>query len=666
MSQSYGQEKEHTPFEATYFKGKTDKMKKGRKSFQLGKQYMELDRNYKEALKEFKKAERYNPTHNELIYKMGVCYFYQKKPDLKLAIEYFNKAKQISPLFSSNVHYLLARAHHLQKEWDEASTSYQLYGASFADSTEQWLLAQKRVEECHNGKMVAGTGLRLKIENIARVNSSSDDIGPVINRKETRMYITSRRDKSTGYDTQDGQYYEDIFVSKKSRSGDWYSPKPLGANVNTKGHDAVIGISPSEKTLMIYRGDNNGDIFLSRITKKGEVKTPERMPSPVNTDFRETSASFTGTGQVIFFTSDRPNGKGGLDIWSSKQFRNKKGKREWKEPVNLEILNTPYDEDGVFLTRDGKTLYFSSKGHNSIGGYDIFKSEKKGNKWTKPINLGDGINTPDDDIFISVSEDEKRIYFSSKNMGGKGGFDIFVAHLIGEERIPQFTQEAPLVASITPEIDHQFLVADLNLSSYHAKILDKDSKKPLFAKATVINNNSQEKIGIFYSDDLTGDLAFTAPSEGNYSITIEAADHLFVSENLYSEQGKALVINKEILMQPISKGSQIILNNMFYESSSATLSASSKADLNNLISFLRENPSVRIEIAGHTDNVGSKTKNEILSHQRAKSVVDYLVKNKVDRRRLKVNGYGDTKPIASNETEEGRRQNRRTELRIIN
>ena len=266
------------------------------------------------------------------------------------------------------------------------------------------------------------------------VNSEYPDFAPVISADEATLIFTSRRAGGTTDDKtlDDNQYYEDIYISTKNKDGEWGTAKPIGSNINSAGHEASIGLSADGQQLFIYKatfekGDKgDGNIYKSDLN--GDVWTvPEKMGSDINTDKSwETSACLTSDGQTLYFVSDREGGYGGRDIYKCVKLPN----GEWSKSQNLGApINTEYDEDGPFIHPDGKQLYFASKGHKSMGGFDIFFSTKNesdsGISWTEPINMGHPINTTDDDVFFVTSTDGKRAYYSSFQEGGFGEKDIY-------------------------------------------------------------------------------------------------------------------------------------------------------------------------------------------------------------------------------------------------
>ena len=418
-----------TPFDKNHITDKKQlkeankKIKEGDKLFAMGKG------RYIDALTFYLEANKINPNNADLNYKIGICYLFTT--DKELGLEHLEKAKQLNPQVNYELSYYLGRAYHLNHQFDKAIEYYnefkrRLSPKEFADRGKE---LDKYIEECENGKELIKKKSKVFIDNLgSNINTIYPDYTPVISADEEILFFTSRRPSTTGgkRDPVDNKYYEDIFMATKSGS-DWklsHPEKPL----NSKFHDASIGLSPDGQTLYIYKGDNGGDIY-ECVLKGDKWVKPSPLPKIINTKYHESSASLGPDGRTLYFISDRPDGVGGRDIWVA--YKNSKGK--WSEVRRIRELNTPYDEEAVFIHPDGRTLYFSSQGHNSMGGYDIFKSTYKDGYWSKPENLGFPINTADDDLYFVLSSSGQRAYFSSSRQGTYGDQDIFIIDFLKEK-----------------------------------------------------------------------------------------------------------------------------------------------------------------------------------------------------------------------------------------
>jgi outer membrane protein OmpA-like peptidoglycan-associated protein len=393
---------------------------------------------------------------------------------------------------------------------------------------------------------------------------------------------------------------------------------------------------------------------------------PTPLPKEINTRYHESCASLGPDGRTLYFISDRTDGVGGRDIWVA--YKNSKGK--WSEVKNIRELNTPYDEEAVFIHPDGRTLYFSSQGHNSMGGYDIFKSTYKDGYWSKPENLGVPINTADDDLYFVLASSGQRAYFSSSRKGTIGDQDIFMITFIIDKPMNPSTEDNLIAYKTKPvqeiKIESAIAIETPSLTLLKGFIYDEETKKPLEAQIVLTDNEKNEELAVFTSNAQTGRYLVSLPSGKNYGIAVKKEGYLFHSENfVIPENAQYQEIQKDIYLKPIKVGQSIVLRNIFFDFDKATLRPESKTELENLIKLMNDNPNIKIEISGHTDNIGSAAYNQKLSESRAKAVVDYLIEHGIDKSRLSYMGYGFDKPIAPNDTEEGRQLNRRVEFKIV-
>lgn len=488
--------------------------------------------------------------------------------------------------------------------------------------------------------------VNVKIKNLGPViNSKYPEYVPVISADESTLIFTSRRDNTTGGKrdkTHNNQFMEDIYISTKSDDSTWTTPVSVGNLINTEDHDACAGISPDGQKMFIYKSvkgiKKSGDLYYSEL--KGKIwSAPKSLGPNINSPDWEPSVSVTADEKLLFFSSDRKGGLGGTDIYVSKKLPN----GEYGPAKNLgPKVNTKYDDDAPFIHVDGRTLYFSSKGHNSMGGFDIFYvtvNPETGLPISEPQNIGYPINTAGDDIYFVWSADGKRAYFSSEREGGYGDKDIYC--------LEREVEEAKLVVM-------------------RGIVTDKETGDPIGANITVVDNETQKVIGVYNSNSSTGKYVVILPAGKNYGISVEAPHYLFYSKNVdipnldsYKE------IKDSIKLSPIKAGSSIILRNVFFDYNKATITPQSEVELERVVRILKLNPTLKIRISGHTDSDGSDEYNLKLSQQRAQSVVDYLIAKGINKERLVATGYGETRPIAPNDTPENKQLNRRTEFEIL-
>jgi len=668
-----------TPFDKEFFpEEQKDALKDAKKQIKEGDKFYEDDiPTYSLAIEYYLKANKFNPNSAQLNYKIGKCYI--KTIQKPKSLTYLETARILNPKVQPDLLYLLARSYHLNLDLEKAIVTFEEYRGSLSpkELSERGDDIDKKIDECHVAMEMINNPVRIFIDNLGRgVNTKYPEYGPYINADETILMFTSARDNTTGgkTDDRDLNFFEDIYISNKS--GDiWRDASNPGKPLNTDSHDAIVGVSPDGKHALIYKGeDNGGDIFECRINEEGEWGKPKRLPKEINTKYHESSASFSPDMEALYFVSDKPDGFGGKDIYyTSLRIKGNKEKLDYEDAVNLgAVINTRYDEQGVFMDVEGKTLYFSSKGHNTMGGYDVFKTILKNGKWTKPVNLGYPINTADDDIFFSFSRDGRHAYYSSFDPDGYGNRDIYMITLLGPEKEVAFMEDYDFLAFKTVIVKENLMldkveVKESQITIVKGKVLDAITLEPLGGVPVEIYDNALGRmISSFESNTNTGEYMVSLPSGRNYGFSANAKDYLFHSENLIIPPAISVQeIYMDMLLHKVKVGSKIILKNIFFDFDKTTLRPTSTAELDRLTKMLNDIPTLKIEISGHTDNIGSDEYNKNLSEGRAKTVVDYLIDKGIDRERLTFAGYGESQPIETNDTEEGRQMNRRTEFEVL-
>lgn len=644
-----------------------NKIEDGDKLFEMGSVF------YKQALDPYLAANNFNPNNALLNYKIGKCYLYS---NYKLkSIPFLEKALKLNPDVDPQIHYVLGKAYHLDMQWDKAIEEFKLFEKTLTKPSEAMELIEevnKHIEECLTGKELVKTPLRVFIDNVGpEINSQYPDYGPVISADESVMLFTSRRPTTTGGGIDPGinEPFEDIYISTKV-NGKWGVAQNMGKPINTEDHDANSGLSADGQKFLIYIGKNNGDLYESEL--KGDVwSKPERMNDNINTKYHESSACYSPDGKSVYFVSDKPEGGlGDRDIYIST--KNAKGK--WDKPVNLgPTINTKYGEEGVFLHPDGKTMYFSSQGHKTMGGYDIFKSvyDEKTKTWSEPENMGYPVNTPDDDVFFVISASGKHGYYASFNGNGYGEKDIYMITFLGLEKPMVMDNEDNLLASLAAPVKETVIaptvaIKEAQLTILKGVITDALTKKPLEATIELVDNLKNEVVATFTSNSSTGKYLVSLPAGRNYGIAVKKDGYLFHSENFDIPNTAAYQeVVKDVELKNVAVGSKIILKNIFFDFDKATLRPESTNELERLTQLLNDVPNLKIEISGHTDSKGADDYNKKLSNNRAKAVVDYLVSKGIAADRLTYVGYGEEQPIATNDTDEGRQMNRRTEFKIL-
>lgn len=481
------------------------------------------------------------------------------------------------------------------------------------------------------------------------VNSNFDDYSPNITADGGVMFFTSRRPFTAKEIKRNKEAREHVWQTKFNKdTKTWSTPTPLGNSINTaKRHSSNIGVSNDGQRLLLYQDDGrgNGDIYITYLSGSS-WSAPISVGNNINTYEHESSASISPDGKTMYFVSNRKGGIGGRDIWKSELQEN----GEWGEATNLgSNINTKHDEETVYIHPDGRTLYFSSKGHGGLGGYDVFQSKlQEDGTWGKPINLGSPINTEGDDLFFVLSANARSGFYAS-DRGGKTK-DIYSIDFEKIERPEEVEEDKG------PE-----------LTMFSGTVRDKDTGEPIEAQIEVTDQNGNV-IGKYNSNSETGNFLISLPHGENYGVNFYAKDYLASSFPLDLSSPETAgydEINETIELDPIKVGATVVLKNIFFDFDSANLREESKAELLRVRRLLEENPNVKIEIGGHTDNKGSDAYNKNLSRERASSVVDYLKNLGIDSNRMSFKGYGMVQPIATNDTEEGRQENRRVEFKIM-
>jgi outer membrane protein OmpA-like peptidoglycan-associated protein/tetratricopeptide (TPR) repeat protein len=540
---------------------------------------------YATAIELYDQLLKSNPDNLEYNYQIGVCYL--NSSNKRAALPKLEKVYKANPTYNTDLEFMLAEAYQVNGNFEEAKKHYEAAVGVYekekssisssnikekektekmATNESMLALSNKRVQECENGLKYQKEPINASIENLKNINSDQPDYVPLIPRDTSFMIFTSRREGSKGgkRDFGDDFFFEDIYSSKKSQDG-FSSPQAL--TINRKYHDAGAAVSSDGKKLYLYRDDRKtrGDLYVSEYDASTQVwGEPKKLNDNINTKYQETALTISSDGQTIYFSSDRPGGQGGLDIYMSKLENG-----DWGKATNLgSPVNTSYDDDAPFLSINGKLLYFSSRGHNTMGGYDIFKSVSQGdNKWSDPTNLGYPINGPDDDVHLVLTEDNKKGYYVSNDPSGMGYEDIY---------------------SLTAP---------------------KQTLLPLDKSGLTLTTPPSARI--------------TKVPEPNFAFRV------------------------------------------LFDFDQSTIRQNDKESVENLYGFMNDNPTVRIELGGHTCDIGSLQYNQALSDRRAKAVSNYLIERGVDANRMEVKGYSYTTPSVPNTSPSNRALNRRTEFSVI-
>ncbi len=639
----------------------------------------EGDWNFKEGVGTYPMARdhylyalQYNPDNAALNYKLGVCYLYT---DNKYeAINYLLRAYTIDAEVSGDIHLVLGMAYQLILEFDKAMEQYNTHSSQLqADEKQEFSgTLKKRFDECMSGKSLSRKPVRVIIQPLGEeVNSKYDDYNPLFAFNDTALFFTSRRPYGKAKRSKfDNKYNEDIY-SSALEDGVFQKAMRYDKPFNTENNDAVVGITTDGNTLILYRGHiQGGDLQLSSFrADKNKWMRPKGVTGRLTSKDGETSACFSPDGNELYYISRNSKlSLGGKDILFSRL--DSKGK--WSKPVNLGVtINSPYDEEGVFITPDNRYLYFASKGHNSMGGFDIFRSERKENgHWSDPVNLGYPLNTPDDEVFYITDRTGSHGYYSAIREGGSGARDICKVVFLGSEKELVLKTEDQLVAGPDPQLTGFLMMPEL-IDMDHSLLLTgsvidtMEGLEPIVAKLDFYDPSTGDRKATAISDTM-GSYTVNLPEPMAYAIEINASGYLYYLDILdYSAASGDEKMRQDFFLRKVEVGTKVVLDHIYFETGKAILRSESEEALNQVLRFLENNPSLRLEISGHTDNTGSLRINQKLSRDRASAVVNYLVGKGIPQEMLESKGYADTQPVAENNTSDGRMQNRRVEFKVL-
>lgn len=618
------------PLKAQYDPNKVNKKAKALYEKAYG---LAMDNNFKESINTLQEAIKLDPQYADAYLSLAGLYSEQK--NYQNAIDNYEKAKVIdSSWFKDyNLPYSinLAGKGDFQKalqavneflsipnlnEQSRNAGGYRRKTYQFAvDYTSQHPLGSYHFEPQNMGDSI---------------NSDYLEYYPTITIDDKHLIFTRRI-----HNNED--FYESWFVN-----GRWTKAKSLAGNINTNQNEGAQNISQDGQWL-IFTGCNfpNGlgscDLYISWLTPDG-WSTPENMGNRINTEAWESAPSLSPDKRDLYFASGRLGGYGGKDIYVSHQLANGR----WSDPENLgPEVNTIGDESTPFIHADNQTLYFTSGGHLGYGGSDLFMVKKLGsNKWSKPINLGYPINTIENEGSLVIAADGKTAYYASDRADTRGGLDLYTFEMREDIR-PARTLWVK------------------------GKVFDKKTQKGLPSAVELTDLSTQQVLSKIQTDE-SGNYLITLAVGKDYAFNVKRKGYLFFSENFsLNQKAPDSTYNIDIPLQPIEANASIVLKNIFFDFNKYDLKPESTIELDNIFQLLKENPTVKIQISGHTDNIGKPADNMTLSNNRAQAVVKYLAGKGIEPQRLTFKGFGATQPIADNTTEQGRAQNRRTELKVI-
>jgi hypothetical protein len=500
---------------------------------------------FQKAANIYKDLLTQSPNDANILGRLADCYFHlQQYTD---ALTNAEKAKSVDEKAYESTALVLGKLYHMNGRLDEAATEYNYFKAIVGTTKKaQETQIDMLISQIATAKELMAHPVDVKIENMGDViNSEFEDKSPMVSADGKTLIFTSRRPgKSSQLDTEgDNKYFEDIYISRwDTLKKMWADAELIPGSINTEGHDACTSISPDGKQIFIYKNDANGesrggDIYVSKLSSSGKWGGAKSVGKPINTTYWEGGACVSPDGKTLYLVSERPGGKGHADIYVAQR----KTRTEWDTPVSIgPTINTEEDEGGLFLAPDGKTLFFSSKGHNSMGDYDIFKTTLENGKWTTPVNLGYPINTVGKDMCFSLSIDGKTGYFTSDRKGGLGERDVYVANLTNYPVLEKDMKPKPKTATPTANAVMAILKGD---------IFDAIANKGVEAELKVYDETGAE-VGSTTSTDGTGEYFITLIAGKTYQVKISQKGYKSIDEKVEvaaSKDGATTVVKHYLL-----------------------------------------------------------------------------------------------------------------------
>jgi len=620
----------------------TTQNKKAIKLYQEAAGYYNANQN-SEAIQTLKKAIREDSMFAEAQGMLG--YIYQDIHDDSDALVQYNTVIRINPSFHPNIYLDAGKLELGAARYAIAQQHLQLF-LEYGDKDPKLRSdAANMIADCEFAVEAIKHPVPFNPVNMgSAINTQVDEYYPTITEDGTTLIFT--RQLEYGHPEFGAQNYnEDLYVSFKE-NGQWTKAVNMGPQINSEAMDGAPSIS-ADGNLLIFASDRPGgygdqDLYYS-FKVGNEWSRPRNLGPPINTRNWETQPCLASDGRTLYFVRGKVAGYNveQQDIYETVL----SDSGTWSMPTKLsDTINTPGVEEWPCIAPDNQTLYFASDGHPGFGGLDLFMSRRLPNgRWGIPVNLGYPINTPKNETGIAIDPDGKLAYFSSDRPGGLGKMDIY-SFLLPDSLRPQ------------------------PVTYMKGKVYDATTTQPLIANFTLTDLTTGKVVSESTSRPVDGTFLVCLPVNRNYALNVSKNGYLFYSENFSLKDIKANYEHpylKNVPLQPIDTGATIVLKNIFFETNKYDLKPESEVELGKLIAFLKNNPTIKIEISGHTDNQGTPQSNIILSENRAKAVYNYLIAHSIDANRLTYKGYGQTRPIATNDTPEGRQLNRRTEIKII-
>ena len=592
-----------------------------------------------QAIKSFEKTLEIEPRFIEANFMLGDIYADTK--NMAKAKECYLNGVLTDSSYYTKGWYWLANIEMNDTNYRLAKEYYSIFLRLDTENIDLQPLAQKGIKEADFRQYAIANPVPFSPTNMGTmINTMFDEYLPALTADEQTIIIT-RKEPRKATTTANTPEEEDFYIATKDNNDNWTMAQRVDEPLNSNDNEGAQCISQDGRFIVFTICGEGGlgscDLYWSKKVGNRWSK-PRNLGAAVNSRYWDSQPSFSIDGKTLYFTSNRPGGKGGKDIWKTTL----KANGQWGKAVNMgDSINTPQDETCPFIHYDDQTLYFASNGHIGMGGFDIFYSRKLNDTtWSMPTNIGYPINTSGEEMNLIVGAGGKMVIFSSDKLEGYGGQDLYTFELY---------PEAQPVAT----------------TYMKGRVFDEKSKQPLAADFRIIDLENENEVVSATADPVTGSFLISLPVNKNYALNVSMDGYLFHSENIELLSGTPdEPFLKNVGMKQLSVGESVVLKNVFFETNKYDLKDESRVELMKLHSFMQNNPAVSIEISGHTDNVGNDNDNQTLSENRAQAIYNFLIENGIEADRLSYKGYGETQPIDTNDTEEGRANNRRSEFKI--
>jgi outer membrane protein OmpA-like peptidoglycan-associated protein len=598
-----------------------------------------------EAKSRLQEALRLEPTYEEAWVLLGeILLQSQDYPGLLEVGQKMERRKGLSATGKAWGQYFQAKAYVAQMRYDSAEQVLRRFVVMGIEGIPKRIYEEgaRLLETSVHAARLMQRPVPLKLENLGpAVNSPYPEYLPSLTADGRRLYFTSRRPQA-GKEPNPliGGYDEDLYWCERDENGRWQPAQPLGPPINSDRNEGAAFFSADGQWAFITlcgRADGLGDCDIYFSELDGDRWLPPKNLGPtVNSPGWESHPSLTHDRKRLYFASDRPGGQGGIDIWYT-EWKN----GAWQPPINIgPPINTPGNEYSPMIAADGRTLYFASDYHPGMGGMDLFVSYLSDTGWTTPKNLGYPLNTPGHEQTLCVDAAGRIGYVALERPEGLGKEDIYAF-------------------SLWPEIQPR------RAASYvRGFVYDSLTKAPLAARVRIVDLELRDTIRALTSNRVTGEFVTSLPLRSRYALLAEAPGYLFYSQHFDLRESDQAYELRVPLEKP-RKGSTIRLRNVFFEFDRADIKPESEVELLEVVRLLQAHPKWKVEVQGHTDSVGTAMYNQQLSQRRAEAVRQFLIARGIKPERIRARGYGSSRPIAPNTTEEGRALNRRTEILFI-